>query len=251
LEEFKMATSPAPVSIVKTIETDLKTHVFLALAALGVVVLLALGVVLGVEHVIGDVRAAADARDTQTLASVTALQKATVDRLAADETASAQRDAAYQKTIQDLATQLAARDAQSKKDQAQAQTLNAIDTAAAIATRTNAAPGEITAVGNTVVMDLPISRNVNSQLILLTQVQGDLKDTQTQLTATNGQLSDCRVTVADQKGVIANDAVVLAATKKKDADDLSVANNKVKKAGIKGFFAGVAAALLFVAGHAI
>ena len=248
------STPPVPASLAKTIETDLsplKTHVFLALSVLGVVGLLVLGAVLGVEHIIGNVRAAADARDTQTLASITTMQKATMDRLAASDAASAQRDAAYQKTIQDLAVQLAARDAQSKKDQAQAQTLNAIDTATAIATRTNAAPGEITAVGDTVVMDLPMSRTVNSQLILLTQVQGDLKDTQTQLTATNGQLNDCRTTVANQKGVIAADADVLAATKKKAAEDLSTVQTKTRKAGIKGFFAGVAAVLLFVAGHAI
>lgn len=246
--------SSAPVSLVKTAETNLsplKTHVVLALSVLGVVGLLVLGAVLGVEHIIGNVRAAADARDTQTLVSIAAMQKATMDRLAASDAASAQRDAAYQKTIQNVVTQLAARDAQSKKDQAQAQTLNAIDTAAAIANRTNAAPGEITAVGDTVVMDLPMSRHINGQLILLIQVQGDLTDTQTQLAATSGQLSDCRTTVTNQKSVIASDAEVLTATKKKAAEDLSTVQNKTKKAGIKGFFVGVASVLLALVGHAL
>ena len=245
--------TPTP-GLIKTIENDLshlKTHVVLTLSVLGLVAALVLGAVWGVESIIGKIRQADDSRAAQYLAAAQATHNADTARLTADEAASAQREVVYLETIKSLATQMATRDAAAQQARTQASTLNAVDTAAAIAKQTNAAPGEVTAAGDSVTMDLAVARTVNRNMISLAQAQADLKDTQGQLTAVNGQLSDCRVTVADQKTVIAGDATVLAATQKKADADLAVEKTKTKKAGIKGFFIGAGTILSGILMHAV
>lgn len=239
--------------IVKTIEHDLsylKTHVILALSGLGLIVALVLGSVLGIEHIIGVMRTAEDTRATQALVAAQTTQKILTDRLDQHDAAAAQREAVYVETIQSLAKQMAARDTAAQQARTQASTLNAVDTAAAIAKQTNAAPGEVTATGDNVTMDLAVARTVNRNMISLDQAQANLKDTQGQLVAVSGQLADCKVTVTDQKAVIAGDAAVLVAAQKKADADLAVEKNKTKKAGIKGFFVGAGTVLLGIVMHA-
>jgi hypothetical protein len=243
-----MTTEP---TLISKIETDLKTHIFLVMGTLAVTGALVLGSVYGIENIIGKVRAADDAKSTQQLAAVQASQASLETRIEQNEAAEAVRDAAYQATITKLAASLTARDTQAAKDKQTAATLSAADTASAITVRTNAGPGEVAANGNTVVMDLPISRQVNIDLIALTQAQGDLKDTKGQLSATAAQLGDCRADVADLKADKAAAAATLAAQIKKDNDDLQVEKNKGTKKGIKGFLLGVVTVILVVAGHAI
>ena len=149
-----------------------------------------------------------------------------------------QRDAAYQKTISQLTQTIATRDANAQKQQATDATLDANASAQRLALQTNANPSEITANGDAVTLDLPVTRRVVSSLDLLVATQADLKDTQSQLTAQKGLTVDAVGDADGQKKIVASQTVQLGDAKK--ACDAQVASLKAtnRKRNIKYFLFG-------------
>lgn len=93
-----------------------------------------------------------------------------------------QFQAQMQQQINQLAQALAARQVIEVKIPAANQSLTSNETADALTKATNAKPGEVTSVNDTVVMDLPISRTVLSLVQLVPLLQQDKTDLGKQLT---------------------------------------------------------------------
>lgn len=82
-------------------------------------------------------------------------------------------------------------------------TLSAEQAASKISQQLSAAPGEITASGNDVTLDLPSARGVVSRLDELPVAQANLEDTQKKLTNETQIATDAQKAVMDAKDVIA------------------------------------------------
>ena len=130
-------------------------------------------------------------------------------------------------------------------------TLSAQQAAARLTQQTGANSGEIVASNNTVVLDLPVSRNIAASLDLLAGAQADLLSTQTQLNNETTIATNLQTQTTQQTAIIAglqkqNVEQVAACTAEVAA--IKKANTKSK---IKAFFIGVGTVLLGVVGHAI
>jgi hypothetical protein len=219
--------------VVSTIKNDYSwlTHHLLMLALVGVLVI---GSVYGIESLIAKHDAAKDAQWKSVVA-------ADQQRLATDE-------ANWQQQFQVLSaqnTQLlgaisqrgAALAVQQKKDA----TLSANEAAQRLSEQTKAAPGEVTAQGNNLLVDLPISRQIVIGLDQLPVLQANLTDTKTQLTNETTIAQNAQSDVVAQKKVNADQ---VEACKAQVADVKAQARkSKLKWFGI-GYVAGVISARL-------
>lgn len=102
-------------------------------------------------------------------------------QLASDEQNWQAQAATLQRNIADLTSVMARRNTQLAVTEKQNATLTASAAAEQISEQTKAAPGEVTASGNTVVADLPISRTLVNDLDQLQVTTANLTDTQGQL----------------------------------------------------------------------
>ena len=204
--------TPAPTTdttIVATIKKDwswLVSH----LIAIAFVALLVVGAVYGVDSIVAKHDAATSNKYTAILAQQTAQTQTLVQQLAADQAASAARDAQYVATISQLSKSMQVRDANAKKQQQTDATLNAADAANRLAQQTSAKPGEITVAGDNITLDLPLTRGIVAGLDDLVRAKADLQDTQGQLTAQTGLTADANTQLADADKVITSQIAQLA-----------------------------------------
>lgn len=133
-------------------------------------------------------------------AQTAALQK----QIASDEQAAAIRDAAYQKTITQLAQTISVRNAQATQQVKNDATLDAQQAAVRLATQTQAAPNEIVATNDSIVVDLPITRRIVGSLDLLPVAQQNLADTEKQLAAQQGLTADAVADDGKQKQIVSD-----------------------------------------------
>jgi RNA-binding protein YhbY len=139
-----------------------------------------------------------------------------------------------QQEFQQLAQALSARQVIEVKIPQANQALTSSQTADAITKATNAKPGEVTAVNDTVVMDLPVSRTVLDSVQLVPLLQQDKVDLGKQLDLEKqSHASDVKA-----------DAAQLQACKL----DVVAQKKKTRKAVIKAFFLGLVVGI--VGGHA-
>jgi len=245
-----MATAPSVVTNGPAADSSLlkdwkwlTTHLVLV----GVLGVFLAGGVYGVNNIIERHDLARAAADAKVLAVAQQQNVTLLQTLQADEAASAARDAQATATINTLFAQVNARDAQLKQTLSQNATLTAAQSAARLTVQTGVAPGQITAVGNTVVADLPTAIKFVNAFDQLAAAQGDLLAKQGIIDATNVKLADSNKQLADANGVIASDKTVLAATVKQCTDDKATIKAKERKhhviIGVIMFIGGI------VAGH--
>lgn len=196
-------------SITSKVTADIawaRHHLFLLLA----VVVLVFAGVYGVESLLANARAEKDAQ----WKSVVAADQA---RLATDEANWQQQFQVLSAQNTHLLTAIQARDSALAVQQKKDATLSANDAAQRLAQQTKAAPGEVTAQGNNLLVDLPISRGIVTSLDELFTIRTDLADTKMQLanettiagntqkdlseqkTANSDQVKACAAQVADVK----------------------------------------------------
>lgn len=234
-------TTPAPptdTTIVATIQKDwswLVSHLIL----LAVVGLLVAGAVYGVDSIVARHDAARSTQFAQILATQAAQTKTLQQQLAADEAATAVRDAQYQATIAQLSKSIQVRDANAQKQQQTDATLDSVSAASRLAAQTGAQPGEITVAGDNVTLDLPITRRVVAVFDELSVAQADLQDTQNQLTAQTGLTADANTKLVDADKVITSQTAQIADGVKSCNAQIKTLNAKHRRGIIKAFFAGV------------
>lgn len=108
-------------------------------------------------------------------------------------------------------------------------TLTAEQAAARLTEQYKAAPNEITAVGDTVIADLPVSRQLVGTFDSLVVCKADLTDTKTQVAVEQARVTDLRTQVSDRDKTIAGKDEILQKQIKADAEDKKIAVNKEKK----------------------
>jgi hypothetical protein len=183
--------TPADTSITSKVTSDLnwvKHHLILIV----IVGLLVYGGVFGVESVVAKHDAL---KDAQWKAVVAADQQ----RLATDEANWQQQFAALSAQNTQLLKAMEARDAAAAIQQKKDASLSATEAAQRLSEQTKAAPGEVTAQGNNLLVDLPISRGIVTSLDQLPAVQADLADTKTQLANETTIAGNAQKDVADLK----------------------------------------------------
>jgi hypothetical protein len=227
------------------VESNIKSH----LVAIIVVLALVFGAVWGVDSLIARHDGATSARYETLLANQTAQTVALQKQLTIDEAQWSVIQAQLLAANAQLVKTIQQRDASTKQQQTIDASLDTSTAAQRLAQQVRANPGEVNVgAGDTVVLDLPVTRSVVSSLDLLPTVQSDLADTRTQLanetTIANNALSD----VAAEKAVVVSQAKQLV-----DQTNACVAQVKTLRAHqrknlIKAFFAGVVTGI--IGGHA-
>ena len=232
-------TSVAPKPAASPILTFRHHLILLVLAAV-----LVTGSVYGVEGVIARHDLENSTKWNSILQTQTAQTAALQKQIASDEQAAAIRDAAYQKTITQLAQTISVRNAQATQQVKNDASLNAQQAAIRLATQTQAAPNEIVATNDSIVVDLPVTRRIVGSLDLLPVAQQNLADTEKQLAAQQGLTADAvaddgkqkQIVVDLQQTVLDQDKACLAQVK-----TLKAQNRKSK---IKIFFVGYVAGFI-------
>lgn len=220
-----MSTSSNPLSTIKADWSWLVHHLILV----GVMAALVFGGVYYVNSLIEKHDEARNQAAQSALAeahkeSATLAEQLKTDQAtqAATTAANAARDAQSQATIKALIDTMNRRDAQLEATLKQNATLTAQQAADKLAAQTKAVPGEVKAAGDTLIIDLPIARNIVSTYDSLLTAQADLVDekkkydAQVQMTtdaqsntnAANKSLADATKTIAakDVELVKAGDA---------------------------------------------
>ncbi len=151
------------------------------------------------------------------------------EKQASDDAATQQREAAANALIQSLIAAVNARDKALDDQIKKNGSLSAQEAAARLSQQYNAQPGEIVASGNTVIANLPMSRNFVSTFDTLVVCKADLGDTQKQLSAEQGKETDLKTQISDRDNTIKGKDVELEKQKKADGDDKKVAVDNEKK----------------------
>ena len=167
------------------------------------------GAVYGVDSIVARHDAARSTQFAQILATQAEQTKTLQQQLAADEAATAVRDAQYQATIAQLSKSIQVRDANAQKQQQTDTTLDAVSAASRLAAQTGAQSGEISVAGDNVTLDLPITRRIVAAFDELSVAQADLQDTKNQLTAQAGLTLDANTKLADADKVITSQTAQL------------------------------------------
>jgi hypothetical protein len=236
-----MADTPIVSTITKALSW-LKSHLIL----LGVIVILVVGGIYGLESIIAKHDVAQEAHDQQILTLVTAQTADLKTRMASDEQAATARDLQYAQIITQLSGTIAKQTGQLQQQIKANATLTAQQTAQAIADKIKAQPGEVVAQGDNVTMDLPVSRQVNSSLDTLATTTLQLTEVQKQLQAQTGLTTDAVLELDNAKKVItAQDTQAIIAAKV-CTDQISVVKAQARKSKLKflgiGYLLGLASA---------
>jgi hypothetical protein len=220
-----------------TVKTDLsylKTH----LALMAVVVVLAGGAVYTVESIVAKHDAVTEAKDSQILAAVTVQTTDLKNRMTQDEQAATVRDAQYAQIISTLSATIQKQTTQLQQQIKLNTTLNAAQTALAITQKTQAQPGEVVAQNDTVVLDLPIARTINSSLDTLQTTTAQLDETKKQLDAQLHLTEDANLDIVNTKRVIASQATQLVDADKVCKDQIAIVKSQARKSKLKWFSVG-------------
>lgn len=220
------------------VQTDLKwirAHVLLVILT----ALLITGAVYSVDSIIE----AHDAVNSQKWEQVLAAQEKQTQSLTALFQEQIKADYAANQALvtanAKLEQSISERDAELQKQKQQDAALDAQGAASRIVQQTKSQPSDAQAVGDTVVMSLPLSRTVTSDLDELQSAIDDAADTKKQLAnetqvAANAQ-SDL---TAAQKVVASKDTVIADAAKSCDAR-VALVKSKARKSFLKGLYTGV------------
>jgi hypothetical protein len=229
-------------AIIRTDLTYVKTH----LALLGIVVILAAGSVYGIESLVAKHDTERETKDSQVLALITAQTTDLKSRMAQDEQAATIRDAQYAAIIGQLSSTIQKQTTQLQQQVKVNATLTALQTAQAISQKTQAQPGEVTAQGDNVTLDLPIARTVNSSLDMLATTTAQLDETKKQLDAQTGLTNDAILDTVNAKKVIVNQANEITQGDKVCIDKIAVVKAQARKSKLKwlgiGYVLGLATA---------
>ena len=229
-----MATTPVtPAPVVTS-----KTNWWAIIIPLLIIALFAAGVVYEIDSLVSRLDAANASKYQSVLVTQAAETKTLQQQLAADSVANAVRDAGYQKTISQLSQSIAIRDANVKKQQAVDNTLDAATAAQRLALQTKAGLGEVNVSGNQVILDLPITRVVVSDLDSIPVLQSDLADTKSQLTAQVALTGDAKKEATDAESVVASQTVQLADSAKSCTAQVAALKATARKSKFRWFGAG-------------
>lgn len=238
-------------SITATIKTELtwvKTHVFLLVFTLALILGTAFGAVTLFNKLIEahDARAAAAQQQKEGVDITT--QSQLLQQLQATAAADAARDAQQAQLIQTLVAQMTQQHTATAKQIQTDSTLDAQGTGARLAQQTNAGPKDVTIGNEAVTLSLPLARIVVSDLDTLTQAQSDISNLNGQLTAQKILTSDAISEKTQANAVIAADKTELIATIKGDNDAcnlrVDVAVAKANKRTVWGTILGVVGGVL-------
>lgn len=184
------------------INTDLnwlKHHIIL----LTIVIVLVGASVYGIESIIAKHDAATNSKwqviNQQNITQVQSLS----DKIAANEALQAKQNAQETAIIAQLAVAISQRDKAVQVVIQKDATLSAVDAAQKIAQQTKAQPGEVVAQGDTVQLDLSVSRTVAANQDELPVVKADLSDVQKQLVSETKLYDNSQSTISDKTDLIA------------------------------------------------
>lgn len=241
---------PQPTTISGVIAKDwswLLSH----LLALVIVGALVVGGIYFVESKIAAHDEATANKYSQILATQTAQTQTLQKQLVTDEANWAQVESQLLAQNAQLTQQISQRNqvvaTQVKTDA----TLSAQDSANRITQQTKAAVGEVTANGNNVILDLPITRTVVADLDELPVAQQDLADTTRQLANETTVATNAQADATDAKKVIVSQTAQLADADKSCKAQIAVVNAKARRSKIKSFLFGAAMVLGLWAGHSL
>ena len=234
-----MSITPTPISALETDWTWVKTHVML----LVVIAVLVVGSVYGIELMVASRDAQRASADQQILTAVTNQTKELQQRMTQDEQQEAVRDAQYNQTITQLSAIISNQSTQLQRQIKTNATLTAVQTAQALTQKTKAQPGEISATGDNVTVDLPIARVLNSDIDTMVTTKTQLAETRKQLDAETALKADAQVDAANAKLVIASQQTEIASGNKTCQDQITALKAQARKGKLKWFFVGVLAGL--------
>lgn len=224
-----MANETNPTS---TLPGDLKwlaSHITLLL----VVALLIAGGVYGVESLLSRRAAENDAKWEVILKQQTAQTQTIQQQLTADEANWARIQSQLLAQNAKLASEITTRDQQTQQQVKQDATLNAQQAAVRLATQTSANQGEITVDGNSLVLDLPVTTRIVSDLDILASTQADLEDTKQQLVNETQVAMTAQNDVAEQKTLVVAQQKQLADAQQACKAQVAALNAKHRKSLLK------------------
>lgn len=250
------APVPAPSGPIVTIEKDyawVKAHLLALVISLVLVVGTAAGAVYGIESLIAKHDLATEAKYSTVLAAQVQQTQAAQQALATT-----------QQQLLVMVQQVSAQNAQIEKDKAQRSaqnakqqkvdaSLSAKDAAARLSEQTKATPGEVSATGDSVTLDLPITRRVVGDEDSLIKAQADAAGAEAELANETLLFNKSQEVVADQAKLIAS----LTAQNKDQvaacAVEVKTVKAQARKSKMGWFFKGVVVGFIggLFAGHAV
>lgn len=240
-------TSTTPISIIQKDWVWLTQH----LVAIVIVVGLALGGVYLVENLIAKHDSATAEKYNTVLTTQAQETKDVETQLQTDEANWTQLITQLTTENNKLAASISTRTTQVNAQVKTDATLSSIDAAARIAQQTKATAGEVVAVGDSITLDLPVSRAITSDLDLLPVVQFNLVDAQTQLKNETQIATDAQADVTEQKKLVTAQQNQLVDAQKSCDARVTAANAVARKSKLQWFLAGVGIVLGGVLGHAL
>ena len=237
-----------------TLRTDLRwigTHLLL----LSIVIGLAFGAVYKFEGLLEKHDLATEAKYNSLLAAQAQQNQTIESQLTAQEQHYEQIEATLLAQNASVTKTIATQNQQTQSQVNNDATLDAQQAAARISQQTSATSGQVVAQNSTVVLALPIARDITADLDMLVGVQANLADTQEQLRNETQIATDSQATVTQQTVVIAglnkqNTEEVAACTA-----EVAAINKKNRRSKIKSFFIGAGTVAAIVVGaivkHAI
>jgi hypothetical protein len=244
------AVPAAPTTISGVIAKDwswILSHL-LALIVIGGMIV---GSVYFVENLVSKHDQATANKYSAILAAQTTATQTLQKQLSTDEANWAQVEAQLLAQNAQLTQQISQRNivvaAQVKTDA----TLSSQDAAARISSQTKASADEVTAQGNNVILDLPITRVITADLDLLPVAQENLAATQTQLANETTVATNAQSDAADSKKVIVAQQVQLSDADKACKAQIKTVKAQARKGKLKAFFIGLGIGLGLWAGHTL
>jgi hypothetical protein len=214
-----------PIQTIKKDISFLAHHLILT----AVIVLVLFGGVWGVQNIIEKHDAAKAVQSQQALAAVVDQVKRLEQTQAQHDAEVAQRDAARDAREAQLIAAISSRDKALDDLIKKNATLTAQQAAARLTEQYKAAPGEVTANGDTVIADLPIARQFVDSFDSLQTCKANLTDANTQVAVEQSRVADLRTQVSDRDKTIDSKNDELKKQIKADADDKKLAVDKEKK----------------------
>lgn len=212
----KPTTSVPPVTTIASDITWVRTHLIVALLAVALIAGSIIGGVALFEGLIERHDARVAAAQLQKEGVDTATQSALLAQLSQAQAANAQRDAEQTALLSSLVSQMKQQHAATDKQVAADASLTAQDSAARLVAQTKSSPGDAVASGDTVVLSLPLTHTVVTDLDLLPQAQADVSNLTGQLSATKVELTDAMSAADAANLVIAADKAELIEAVKAD-----------------------------------
>jgi hypothetical protein len=226
-----------PSTIVSVVARDWSWFVS-HLVALVIVIGISIGGIYALESLNAKRDAATLAKDNAALATVVAQNQTLIAEAQSKDALLQQAITALSAANAQLSAKQTARNTQLATQVKTDATLSAQQAADRLTQQTNAAPGEITASGDTVVADLPMSRTIVTDLDELPVATANLADTQKQLANETEIATTAEADVTAQKAEIAGLNMQLADSAVACAAEVKTEKAKARKGKLKWFGIG-------------